>query len=269
MRNRLRAVVALTVILAAGTLALAFTVVPSPAQKEEVRAADRVARAYESELERSVAGLGAYVIKRRFENETNYRKLHDEVAGRLDEVPRISKEGTTGYGRTHSREYRTAAARRELELRQFRAFTAYLEDRAIPRQAFVEAGIKLVKINPRKLLEGFIVQYSGVALRTEVVPAYRKARKKLLAQKPANEDAELARDLVTYADDTIEMTRDGAADIDAGRPFFFDFGDRPTVLLRRLEAALRSIAAEVSTQVDALDSTRGGLNDITPGSRES
>jgi hypothetical protein len=264
MRTRLRAVVVLTVVLATGTVVLALTVVPSTEQKEEVRAADRVARAYDRELEQSIEDLGAYVVKRRFENETDYQKLHDQVVDRMDEVPTIPKGNTTDYGRKNSREYRTAAAHRGLELRQYLAFTAFLKNRAIPRQEFAEAGIKLVKINPSKLLEGFIVQTSGVALRTEVVPAYRKARKKLLAQRPAAEDAELARDLKTYADDTIEMTLDGAADIDAARPFFFDFGNRPNALLRRLETLLRAISAEVSTQVDALDPTGGALNELTP-----
>ena len=214
-------------------------------------------RSYERELKQSIDDLAAYVVKRRFENETNYQKLHDEVAARMDGIPRIPKSGTTAYGREHSRDYRTAASRRDLELRPFRAFVTRLKNDAIPRQKFVEVGIDLVQINPVKLLEGFVVQFSGSALRTEVVPAYRKARKKLRAQRPGSAEVELARDLERYATDAIKMTRDGADDIDAGRAFFFKFGDKPETLLTRLENTQRSIAVEVSTLVDAFDAPTG------------
>lgn len=261
MRSRLlRAVLILTAVIGAGVLVLAFTVVPSTAEKQEVREAGRIARDYERRLDREVEELGAYVVKRRFENETDYQKLHDEVGERIEAVPAIPRRGTTAFGREGSRDYRNAADRRELELRQYEAFMVELEDRIIPRQEFVEAGIDLVKVNPLKLLEGFFVS-SGAPLRTEVVPEYRKARKKLLATRPGNDEAELARDLEQYADDTITMVRGGAADLDAGRPFFFDFGDEPNLLLSRLEAAQRAIAAEVSTMVDAIDTMSGAVND--------
>ncbi len=257
MRGRLATALVVTVLVAVGVLVLAFTVAPSSDEKEQTRDAERVAQAYEPELARSIDDLAAYVVKRRFENETDYQKLYEQVTLRMDAVPRIPKQGTTAYGREHSRDYRTAAARRGLELQPFRAFVERLERNVIPRQMFVEVGIDLVKINPAKLLEGFVVQFSGSALRTEVVPVYQKARKKLRAQQPGSAEAELARDLEKYADDTIKMTRKGASDIDAGRGFFFKFGDRPKVLLTRLEAAQRAISAEVSTQVDAFDTLTG------------
>ena len=242
-----------TTVIAAGALALALTVAPSTEEKEQTKEAGRVAKAYESRLAREVDDLSAYVVKRRFENETNYQKLYDEVTARMDDLPKIPTKGTTAYGREHSRDYRTAAARRELELKPFRQLMTHLETVVIPRQDFVDAGIDLVQINPVKLLEGFTVVFSGEPLRTEVIPAYRKARKKLRNQQPTAADAELARDLELYADDAIKMTRDGAADIDAGRAFFFDFGEKPDALLTRLEATQRSIAADVSTRVDAFD----------------
>lgn len=257
MRARLRAMLILTVLLGGSALVLALTVVPSTAQKEQVQDAGRVARAYERDLEQSVDDLGAYVEKRRFENATNYQKLYDQVTERMETIPRIPKEGTTAYGRKHSREYRMAASRRSLELAQFETFTRFLQNDIIPRQEFVDAGVDLVQVNPGKLLEGFIVQRSGEALRTEVVPAYRKARKRLLDQEPAAEDAELARDLEKYADDTIKMVRRGADDIDAGRGFVFEFGDTPDLLLRRLENTQRTMAAEVSMRVDAIDTSGG------------
>lgn len=252
MRASFRAVLVLTTVIAAGALVLALTVAPSTEEKEQTGQAGRVAKEYEGRLARAVADLSAYVVKRRFENETNYQKLHDQVEARMDELPKIPEKGTTAYGREHSRDYRTAAARRELELRPFRAFLTHLEKAVIPRQEFVETGIDLVQINPVKLLEGFAV-VTGAPLRTEVVPAYKKARKKLREQEPGVADAELARDLERYADDAIKQTRGGADDIDAGRAFFFDFGDKPDALLTRLEATQRSIAAEVSTRVDAFD----------------
>jgi len=257
MRGRFAAVLVVTVLVAVAALVLAVTVAPSTEQREQTDDAGRVGRAYERDLTQSIDDLAAYVVKRRFENETKYQKLYEQVTARMDAVPRIPKTGTTAYGREHSRDYRTAASRRALELEPFRAFVTRLKGEVIPRQKFVEVGIDLVQINPAKLLEGFTVQFSGSALRTEVVPAYRKVRKKLRAQKPGPADAELARDLERYANDAITMTREGADDIDAGRGFFFKFGDKPDTLLTRLENTQRSIAVEVSTLVDAFDTPPG------------
>lgn len=253
MRGRFVAVLVVSAVIASGVVVLAVTVAPTSEQKQQVRDADRVGEAYERELGTSMADLSAYVVERRLENKTDYQKLADQVAARMDDVPRIPETGTTSYGREHSREYRTAAGRRALELEPFDEFVTWLETVVVPRQEFVDVGIDLVQINPLKLLEGFNVQFSGSALRTEVVPAYRKVRKRLEQAQPGPAEAELARDLMRYADDTIKMTRRGADDIDAGQAFFFDFGDRPAALLTRLEAAQRSIAVEVTTRVDAFD----------------
>jgi len=254
MRTSFRLALAVTVLVALTALVLALTVAPSTEEKKQVDRADRVAQEYERRLTLAVDDLAVYLAKRRFENETDYQKLYDQVTERIDEVPRIPEQGTTAYAREHSRDYRTAKARRGLELEPYREFTRRLKAEAIPRQEFVELGIEIVQINPVELLEGFAVQFSGQPLRSEVVPEYRKVRRKLRKQEPAREDAELARDLERYVDDAIKQTQDGADDIDAGRAFFFDFGNRPETLLTRLEATQRSIAAEVSAQVDAFDS---------------
>jgi hypothetical protein len=254
MRFVFRVVLVLTTVIAATALLLVYTVVPTTEQKEQTKRATRVGEAYDRQLTRAIDDLGAYVVKRRFEDETDYQKLYDEVRKRMATVPTIPTQGTTAYGREHSREYRTAAGRRGLELRPFHRFTTTLRATIIPRQDFVEVGIDLVKINPLKLLKGFTLT-SGSPLRTEVVPAYQKTRKKLLKQRTAPVDAELARDLEKYADDAIKMTKDGADDIDAGRPFFFKFGDKPDTLLTRLETTQRSIATQVSTMVDAFDTS--------------
>jgi hypothetical protein len=262
MRFVFRLVLVLTTVLASTALVLVYTVVPSTEQKEQTREAGRVGDAYDRQLTRSIDDLGAYVVKRRFEDQTDYQKLYDEVRKRMDAVPTISTRDTTAYGREHSRDYRTAAARRGLELRPFRRFTSTLKTVVIPRQKFVEVGIDLVKINPVKLLKGFTLSTGG-PLRTEVVPVYQKTRKKLLKQRRAPVDAELARDLEKYADDAIKMTKDGADDIDARRPFFFKFGDKPDALLTRLETTQRSIASQVSTMVDAFDTSGGAVSGDT------
>lgn len=254
MRTSFRLALGATVLVAGTALVLALTVAPSTEEKEQVDRADRVAQEYERRLARDVDDLAVYVAKRRFENETDYQKLYDEVMQRIEDVPSIPAKGTTKYARENSRDYRNAKARRALELEPYRDFALRLESDVIPRQEFVDLGIDIVKINPVKLLEGFAVQFSGQPLRSEVVPEYRKVRRKLKKQKPGPQDAELARDLQRYVDDAIKQTQDGADDIDAGRAFFFDFGDRPKTLLARLEATQRSIAAEVSAQVDAFDS---------------
>jgi hypothetical protein len=252
MNLPMRRVLLATSFVGVGAVILALTVVPSPEQRQEVDHADQVAQQYRRELSAYVGRLGDYVAKRLAKDGTNYQKLHDELMNHLPEAPRIPVKGVTAYAREHSRDYRTAAERRSLELMPFRAFAKRLEAVSIPRQKFVDAGVKLVKLNPLKLLQGYVVQFSGEPLRTEVVPAYKKARKRLLEQHHAPTEDELARDLKTYADDVIDMTEKGADDIDAGRPFFFDFGDRPKALLGRLAATQRTVAADVSAQVDAL-----------------
>ena len=45
---------------------------------------------------------------------------------------------------------------------------------------------------------------------------------------------------LTYADDVISMTKDGAKKIDAQKAFYFQLGDRPVELFRRQDRQRRT-----------------------------
>ena len=163
----------------------------------------------------------------------------------------MSTKGTTPYGRAHSHRYETAMARQKLALKPYRSLSTYLTKQALPAFTFAGAGIKLVQVNPGKLL-GTTPVYTGAPLRDLVLPAFEKARDKV-AKQPVPADSELlSLDLKTYADDIISMTKDGAKKIDAGKPFQFSFGTRPQDLYKRLIDLKSGILAELASRVDSL-----------------
>ena len=168
MSTQFRAVIGLSAVVAAGALVLAVTVVPTTEQRREVQEAGQVGRDFDRELTRAIDALGPYVVERRPANRTDYQGLLDDVRQRLEAVPPVPVEGTTAYGREHSRDYREAAERRDLELEPFQAFAMWLSSSAVPRQEFLEAGVELVQINPGTLLSDFTITFSGEPLRTEV-----------------------------------------------------------------------------------------------------
>ncbi len=112
---------------------------------------------------------------------------------------------------------------------------AYLRSRAIPHSKFIAAGKKLVGLRPGTLL-GDDPVLSGDPLRERVLPAYEKARKRLKKQDTPKGSELLQLDLMTYANDIISMTKDGAKKIDEQKAFFFQLGDRPVELFQRLAA---------------------------------
>ncbi|RYJ01170.1 MAG: hypothetical protein EON52_22035 [Actinomycetales bacterium] len=240
-----------TVLL--GCLALVVAVrLPSPTQQREVDAADRAAGRYAKALDADLVAFG--------------ESTRDDVADHLDDldqalalvrrhvtaVPRISTRGTTAYGRSHSLEYRAAKGRRSLALRPFVQLVRVLEG-AVQTQGFIRAGTHAIEINPLELLDGTPV-LTGEPLRELVVPEYKAARTKLQRHPAPSGSALLGQDLLTYVSGVIATTRDGADDIDAGRPFRFDFGTRPQDLQRRLAQLSASV---VSSVLQAVDETAG------------
>ncbi|MEH3033944.1 MAG: alpha/beta fold hydrolase [Aeromicrobium erythreum] len=241
-----RAVVA-TVVLGLVCVAVALTR-PSPAQRDQVAAADRVASRYERALDEAVPRFAEKVRQGVLDNTDDFAEAHDVLRAAVKRVPRIPTAGTTAYGRSHSERYREARTRRDVELEPYVTLAATLEvaERA---QAFIEAGTKVIRVNPAKLLEDQAVT-TGRPLRDEVVPAFRKARSDLAKHPPPKGSEVLARDLRTYLKDAISTTEDGADALDAGRPFFFDFGKRPQDLQRRLQTLQRTLVAQVVQVLD-------------------
>ena len=242
---------AVTVLM--GCLALVVAIgLPSPTQRREVEAADRVAARYAEILEANLVVFGEKTRQDVADHADDFATALTLVRRHVTAVPRISSRGTTAYGRAHSLEYRSAKGRRGLALRPFVQLVRVLED-AVRAQAFVRAGTKAIRINPLELLDGTPV-VTGESLRELVEPAYRAARRTLQRHAAPTGSALLGQDLLTYVSDAITMTREGADDIDAGRPFRFDFGTRPQDLQRRLAALNASVASSV---LQAVDETAG------------
>ncbi|KQY58760.1 hypothetical protein ASD11_03745 [Aeromicrobium sp. Root495] len=239
--------------VALGTVAVALALrQPSAAQEREVRAADERARSYARRLD---AALVTFAEQSRHDVNQHAEDLAKALAlvrRHVTEVPEVSADGTTSYGRAHSLEYRAAEGRRGLALRPFVQLVRVLEE-AVDVQAFIRAGTDVIGINPLELLAGTPV-VTGEPLRDRVVPAYESARKRLKRQDVPPGSAVLGRDLQTYVSDAITMTKDGADAIDAGRPFRFDFGTRPQDLQRRLAELNASV---VASALQAVDETAG------------
>lgn len=251
MKKRLRAVPALTLLTAIVLVALALTVVKSPAQREQIEASDKVAARFTVTLERFTSSTARNVVARSLATKKDCQELLTYLETRMAKAPTLPTTGTTRYGRAESGDYARAAVRRDLALKPFRALSAHLKDKTVPYFAFADAGVKLVSLSPSKLLEDQLI-FTGEPLRELVLPAFEKARDKLKKQATPTGSELLRRDLLTYADDVIDQTKGGANDIDVGKPFRFDFGDRPKGLYKRLVALQASILVEASSQVGEL-----------------
>ncbi len=221
---------------------------PSPQERAEVRAADRVAVRYEQDLDAAASRFGERVVTIVRANTDDFERALKLVQERTRSVPRIPERGTTDYGREHSDRFQEARSRRDLALRPYLRLVRTLRA-AVPIQEFIEAGTRAIRINPTKLLSDVVV-VDGSPLRDIVVPRYRKARQDL-KKHPAPPGSEvLGRDLDRYVKDAITSAQEGADDIDAGLPFFFDFGRRPQDLQRRLVSLQATLASQVLQVLD-------------------
>lgn len=251
MRFGLRAHVVATVVIGLVLGGVGYAVAESPEQRAEVRAATRVAEAYEARLDRYAADTAEAIRTQHDKDADGYVALLEVVEKRRAKAPQPPRDGTTAYGREHSGAYRGAAKLRTVALSQFDLLAAYLRDVAIPTSAFIRAGKKLVKLSPATLL-GDTPIVSGAPLRDLVLPPYRSAARRLDKVEVPDDAKLLALDLTTYGKDVISSTKDGADAIDEGKPFFFNIQERATGLFKRLLQFETVIQNNVSEQVDSV-----------------
>ena len=254
MKKRLRSFTVTSVVIGVALVLAGLVVVDSPAERAQIRAADRVAARHQDAVKRFTTTTAASIAGKKANSKKDLSALLSFVDERLGAAPRIPTSGTTAFGREHSRAYRTAAERQKFALQPFRSLAAFLRDGAIPDLAYIAAGRKLVQVSPAKILEGFQV-FTGTPLRELVLPAFEKARDDLKKQDPPADSKLLGIDLETYADDVISMTKDGADKLDRQTNFVFDFGARPDDLFRRLGIVETTIKSELSTRIDELGSS--------------
>ena len=251
MAHRLRTTTIAMVVIALGLVGGAYFAAESPEERAQVRVANRAADRFDRAMDEFSRTSAQDIDSQLKASKTNYQALKTFVDARIDEAPRLSSAGTTDYGRRHSDRYVLAKARRDLVLTPFTTLTTYLREHAIPDQGFVDAGRKLVQINPARILANVAV-FTGTPLRELVIPAFEKAKDRLKKQTPPEDSKLLDLDLMTYAGDAIKQTKQGATKIDARQPFVFNFGTRPDDLLRRLVVIESATSAEVRNDVDVL-----------------
>lgn len=249
MRSRLRLAVLATFVIGLVIASLGAVVAKSPQQRDEIREADRVAQRFDKTIDTYVAAAAAELKSQHDADQDGYPALLDLAKDKIADAPRLRPGATTSYGREHSGDYQGAADRRAAALAPLKSLETYLRTRAIPDSGFIAAGKKLVGLRPGTLL-GDAPVVDGEPLRKRVLPAYEKARARLKKQD-IPEGAELLQlDLVTYANDLISMTKDGAKKIDDSKAFFFRLGDRPVELFQRLAAMESAIQVQVRQQVE-------------------
>lgn len=228
---------------------LGSVVAKSPEQRDQIRAADRVAHRFDDKIGRYAADAAKQLKSKHDADRDNYSALLKLSQDKLKHAPRMSPAGTTAYGRRNSGDYRDAQDRRAAALAPLEDLEAYLRTRAVPGSKFIAAGKKLVALRPGTLL-GKDPVLSGTPLRERVLPAYEKARDALKKQDTPEGSELLQVDLMTYANDLIAMTKDGAKKIDEQKAFFFQLGDRPVKLFQRLATIESAIRVQVAQQVE-------------------
>ncbi len=251
MRNRLRAITALSVVIAVVVVGAGSVLVKSPAERDQIDAANRISARFDTALEQYTASTASNAAGKNPKTKKDLQGLLAFVKSRLKKAPVIPTKGTTAYGRSHSHDYETAMRRQKLALKPLQSLSSYLEGEAIPAFSFANAGIKLVQVNPVKVL-GPTPLYTGAPLHDLVLPAFEKARDKLKKQITPQGAELLQLDLMTYANDVIGMTKKGVKAIDAGKAFHFEFGTRPEDLYKRLIAVESAVLTELGTRVNGL-----------------
>jgi hypothetical protein len=232
VRRTLRWALVTTVATALVLVGLAATLVESPREREQVDAADQVARSYRLTLDRYTAQTAAAIRRQHDKDPDRYVALLRLIEKRDKQAPKISRRGTTAYGREHSDAYRNTDELKRVALSQFDELENHLRRTAVPDSRLIVAARRLLDLSPAELLKDDPV-VTGAPLRDVVVPAYEKASRRLdKAGVPADAGV-LAADLASYAERVISMTKSGAKKVDRGEPFFFDLGQADG-LTRRL-----------------------------------
>jgi hypothetical protein len=253
MRSRLRVAVLATFVIGLVITGIGAVVAKSPEQRDQISAADRVAERYKASLDLYLASAAVEIKRQHDADQDGYPALLDLVESKIADVPRIRPGDTTSYGREHSGEYQDAGDRRTAELASLNDLESALRTQAIPVSRFIAAGKKLVALRPGTLLgDGPVL--NGAPLRDRVLPAYEKARKRMKKQDVPKGSELLGLDLVTYANDIVAMTKDGAKKIDDGEAFFYRLGDRPVELYRRLATLESTIQVQIANFVNIVAS---------------
>lgn len=255
MRSRLRHAVVATFVIGLVFTGLSAVVAKSPEQRDEIGAADRVARRFDATIQRYTASAAAELKSRHDADQDGYPALLKLAQRTISDAPRLPQAGTTSYGREHSGAYQGAADRRAAALAPMKDLESYLRTQAIPDSKFIAAGKKLVALRPGTLL-GDDPVLDGEPLRERVLPAYEKARARVKKLDPPRGSELLRLDLVTYANDIISMTKDGAKKIDEQKAFYFKLGGRPIELLRRLATLESGIQVEVTQKVEIVTTSQ-------------
>jgi hypothetical protein len=249
MRTRLRLAVVATFVIGLIIIGVGSVVAKSPEQRDEIRAADRVAQRFDAAVERYVVAAAVEVKSKHDADQDGYPALLDLVQDKIADAPRLHPGKSTSYGREHSDDYREVGEQRTAALKPLKDLELYLRTQAIPDSRFIAAGKKLVALRPGTLL-GDDPVVNGDPLRERVLPAYEKARSRMKKQDAPKGSELLRLDLMTYANDMISMTKDGAKKIDDQKAFFFQLGDRPVELFRRLATLESTIQIQVAQQVE-------------------
>lgn len=249
MRSRLRRAVVATFVIGLVVSGIGSVVAKSPEQRDQIRAADRVAERFDASLERYVTSAADELNSKHDEDQDGYPAMLQLAQDKIADAPQLAPGKTTSYGREHSGDYQDAENRRTAALTPLKDLEAYLRTRAIPDSKFIAAGKKLVALRPGTLL-GKDPVVDGGPLRERVLPAYEKARDRMKKQDTPKGSELLALDLMTYANDVISMTKEGARKIDDQKAFYFQLGDRPVGLFQRLAALESAIQVQVAQQVE-------------------
>ena len=249
MRSRLQRAIAATFVVGLVVAGIGSVVAKSPEQRDQIRAANAVAQRFDTKMERYTVAAAQELKSKHDADQDGYSALLKLVKDKIEDAPRLRPGGTTSYGREHSDDYQGAEERRSAALAPFEDLEAYLRTRAVPDSKFIAAGKKLVALRPGTLL-GKDPVLNGTPLRERVLPAYEKARDGLKKQDTPKGSELLQVDLMTYANDLISMTKEGAKKIDAQEAFFFQLGDRPVKLFQRLATIESAIRVQVAQQVE-------------------
>lgn len=250
MRSRLFRLNLLSLAFALAAIALGGAVSRTPEERTEVTEAANIARRYDQHLSTFMDKANEDIRRKATDSVGKSRKLLALVDERINNVPKVPTQGTSAYGRDNSDAYQSTVARHKAVLGTYGELAGELRNHALPVESFLDAGRKLLLINPGELLKDTQV-VSGWPIREHVIPEYEKAQAALRKQKAPPGEAKLFEELKDFAKDAIKDAKAGALKLDVGQQFYFNFGELPNQLYRRLVVIDTALKGKIVREVEA------------------
>ena len=232
-----------------GVVAVVLAVVGVSAGDRADRSHDRsTAREFVATLQKFDDDQATSVLELLRRKKVTAEQVSKAVSRVVDDIPALPE--FTGSGPVPVEVERARSLRADVVGRWQQA-DEELRREIVPASKLVEAGRRLVTIDPAKLLAGDYYLTSD-DLKTAVLPVVKKRTKAIEKLAPTSFDPLLQADLIAYGKFFEKHTQDGIKKLSEGSGFFFELGSRPDDLYLRIGDVSAAMNRRLITTITTL-----------------